>query len=70
MLVSIPPSTLCKCQTVLKENLTHRHDSSLDLQSKLIDTVHKDSAKSHTDEDSYESQSEGELKYKHIQYKG
>ena len=39
-------------------------------QSKLIDTVHKDSASSHTDEDSYESQSEGELKYKHIQYEG
>ena len=37
-------------------------------QSKLIDTVHKDSASSHTDEDSYESQSEGELKYNHIQY--
>ena len=30
--------------------------------------VHKDSAKSHMDEDSNESQWEGELKYKHIQY--
>ena len=32
--------------------------------------VHEDSAESHTDEDSYESQSEGELKYKHIQHEG
>ena len=39
LLVSIPPSTLPKHQTVVKANLTHGHDLPLDLQRKLIDTA-------------------------------